>query len=130
VQPENTEAALKVNGTTPNQEVTIEPDESQTTISDHPPEGMVEDVTGWPDWYSEAQPEAAGTSSQPPPSKKDKLQVPRSPRKQPLTTIILPHIPDGVQKGPDLLGHIGKLKYSDHDVTDIDKFLNLQRGYT
>jgi hypothetical protein len=72
VQPENTEAALKVNGTMMNQEATVEPDESQTTISDHPLEGTVEDVTGWPEWYSEEQPEAAGTSSQPPPPKKDK----------------------------------------------------------
>jgi hypothetical protein len=71
-QPENTEAALKVNGMTTNQEATIEPDESQTTMSDHPLEGTVEDVTGWPEWYSETQPGATGTSSQPPPPKKDK----------------------------------------------------------
>jgi hypothetical protein len=65
-----------------NQEAAVEPDESQTTVSDHPPEGTVEDVTGWPEWYSEVQTMAAGTSSQPLP-KKDKQQVPRSPRKQP-----------------------------------------------
>jgi hypothetical protein len=40
VQLENTEAPLKVNGTTPNMEATVEPDESQTTVSDHPLEGM------------------------------------------------------------------------------------------
>jgi len=40
---------------TPNQEATIEPDESQTTVSDHPPEGTVEDVTGWMEWYSKVQ---------------------------------------------------------------------------
>jgi hypothetical protein len=79
-----------------NQEATIEPDESQTTMSDHPPEGTVEEVTGWPEGYSEAQTTAAGTSSQPPPPKKDKQQVPRSPRKHPITTIILPCIPDGL----------------------------------
>jgi hypothetical protein len=125
VQPENTEAASKVNGMTPNMKVAVEPDESQMTISDYPPEGIVEDVTGWLEWYSQEQPKAAGTSSQPPPPKKDKLEVPRSPRKKPLTTIILPQIPDGVQVGPGLLSHIGKLKYSDHDVADTDKFLEL-----
>jgi hypothetical protein len=127
VQPENTEAASKFNGTTPNMKATIELDKSQTTISDHPPEGTVEDVTGWPEWYSQEQPKVARTSSQPPLPKKDKLEVPRSPRKQPLTTILLPHIPDGVQVGPGMLSHIGKLKYPDHDVADADKFSKLAK---
>jgi hypothetical protein len=35
-----------------NQENAVDPDESQTTMSDHPQEGEVEDVTGWPKWYS------------------------------------------------------------------------------
>jgi hypothetical protein len=121
VQPENTEAAPRVNGTTTNQEATVEPDESQTTVSDHPLEGTIEDVTDWPEWYAEVQTMAVGTSSQPP-LKKDKQQVPRSPRKQPITTLVFPRIPDGVQVKPDLLGHIEKLKYSDHDVADTDKF--------
>jgi hypothetical protein len=54
--------------------------------------------------------------------KKDKIQIPRSPRKKPTAEIVLPCIPEGVQVGPELLGHIGKLKYSDHDVADEDKF--------
>jgi hypothetical protein len=78
-----------------NQEATVELDESQTTVSDHPLEGIVEDVMGWPEWYSEVQMVIVGTSSQPPP-KKDKQQVPRSPRKKPIATLVLPHIPDGV----------------------------------
>jgi hypothetical protein len=82
---------------------------------------------GQPEWYTEEQPEVIGTSSQPPPSKKDKIQIPRSPRKKPAAEIVLPRIPDGVQVGPDLLGHIGKLKYSDHDVADEDKFLELAK---
>jgi hypothetical protein len=53
-----------------NQEATIELDESQTTVSYHPPEETVEYVTGWPEWYSETQSGDAGTSSQPPPSMK------------------------------------------------------------
>jgi hypothetical protein len=91
VQPENTEAAPRVNGMMMNQEATVEPDESQTTVSDHPPEGTVEDVTGWPEWYSEVQTMEAGTSSQPLP-KKDKQQVPRSPRKQPVAALVFPHV--------------------------------------
>jgi hypothetical protein len=127
VQPENTEEAPKVNGMMPNMEAAIELEESQMTISEHPLEGMVKDVKGWSEWYSEEQLEAARTSSHPPPPKKYKLQVPRSPHKQPIATIILPGMPDGVQVGPDLLGHIGKLKYSYHDVADANKFLELAK---
>jgi hypothetical protein len=29
-----------------NQEATVDPDKSQTTLLDHPPEGIVEDVMG------------------------------------------------------------------------------------
>jgi hypothetical protein len=36
-------------------------------------------------------------------------------------------MPDGVQEGPDLLGHIGKLKYSDHNVAYTDKFPELAK---
>jgi hypothetical protein len=56
VKPENTEAALKFNGTTSNPTPTVEPDESQMTISDHPVEGMVEDVSASMEWYIEEQP--------------------------------------------------------------------------
>jgi hypothetical protein len=105
----------------PNQEATVEPIESQTNVSDHPPKGTLEDVTRWLEWYFKVQTTVIGTSSQPPP-KKDKQQVPRSPRKQPVATLILPHITDGVQVESGLLGHIDKLKYSDHDVADTDKF--------
>jgi hypothetical protein len=90
-------------------------------VSDHPPEGIVEDVMGWPEWYAEVQTMVAGTSNQPP-LKKDKQQVPRSPHKKPITSLVLSWIPDGVQVKPDLLGHIDKLKYLDHDVADTDKF--------
>jgi len=48
-QTENIEVASRVNGTTMIQEVVVEPNESQTTMSDHPPKGTVEDVTGWPE---------------------------------------------------------------------------------
>jgi hypothetical protein len=53
VQPKNTESTLKVNGRTQNLKTTVEPEESQTTISNHPPEGTVEYVTSWSEWYNE-----------------------------------------------------------------------------
>jgi hypothetical protein len=37
---------------TTNQEAVVEPDESHTTVLDHPQEGEVEDVTGWAEKYS------------------------------------------------------------------------------
>ena len=75
----------------------------------------------------EEQPEVIGTSSQPPPPKKYKIHIPKSPHKKHTTKIVLPHIPDGVQVGPDLLGHIGKLKYSNHDIANTNKFLELAK---
>jgi hypothetical protein len=83
VQPENTKAAMKVNGTVLNMKIVVEPDESQTTISNHPVEGTVEDVSGWPEWYTKEQPEVVGTSIHPPPLKKDKIQISRSPHNKP-----------------------------------------------
>ena len=38
---------------------------------------------------------------------------------------MLPCIPDGVQVYPQLLGHIRKLKYSDHDVSYETKYPKL-----
>jgi hypothetical protein len=38
---------------------------------------------------------------------------------------VLPCIPEGVQVEPQLLGHVGKLKYSDHDVSDDTKYPEL-----
>jgi len=74
-----------------NQEATVEPDESQTTMSYHPHEGSVEDVMGWLEEYVEEQPLEDGTSSHPPP-KKEKQKVLRSPRKKLVTSIVFPHI--------------------------------------
>jgi hypothetical protein len=110
VEPENTEVAPKFNGITTNQEETIKPDESQTTVLYHPPKGTIEDVTGWPKWYSKTQPRVTGTSSQPPPLKKEKKQVLRSPRKKPVASLILPYIPYWVRVELGLLGQIDKLK--------------------
>jgi hypothetical protein len=81
----------------------------------------------WIEWHTEEQPEAAGTSSHPSPLKKDKIHIPRSPRKKLAVEIVLPCIPARVQVGPELLGHIGRLKYSDHDVTDEENFPKLAK---
>jgi hypothetical protein len=66
VQPENPIEAPRVNGMAPNQEEMVMPEESQTTMSEQPQEGVVEDVTGRPEQYVEEQTMEAGTSSQPP----------------------------------------------------------------
>jgi hypothetical protein len=52
VQLENPGEASRLNETTTNMAAIVEPYESQTTMSDHPLEGIVEDVTGWPEWFS------------------------------------------------------------------------------
>jgi hypothetical protein len=50
----------------PNPTATMEPDESEITISEHPAGETVEDVLAWPEWNTEEKPESIGTSSQPP----------------------------------------------------------------
>jgi hypothetical protein len=81
----------------------------------------VEYVTEWKEWFVKVQETEVGTSSQPI-HKKDQHPIPRSPRKQPVTTIVFLQRPEGVQVKSDLLGYVEKLKYSDHDVTDTGKF--------
>jgi hypothetical protein len=61
VQPENTEENLKVNGMTSNLTTAVEPDESQTTISEHPAGETIDDVLTWPEWHTEEQPKVTGT---------------------------------------------------------------------
>jgi hypothetical protein len=46
----------------------------------------------------------------------------RSPCKHPDASITLPHILEGVQSMPTLLGCIERLRYLDHDVADAGKF--------
>jgi hypothetical protein len=60
-----------------------------------------------------------------PPQQEDRVQIPSSPHKKPAEKIVLPCIPDGVQVEPQLLGHVGKLKYSDHDISDQAKYPKL-----
>jgi hypothetical protein len=85
MQPENTEVALKVNGTVSKMTAAVEPNESQMTISEHSTREIGEDVSAWMEWVTEEHPEAIGTSNQPPLQKKYKIQIPRSPRKKPVT---------------------------------------------
>jgi hypothetical protein len=97
------------------------------TILDHPLEGVTEEIMGQLEWHNEEQSKAAGTLIQSPHQKNDKIQIPRSPLKKPTKKIVLPCIPDGVQVGPELLGHIRNLKYLDHDIADEDKFPELAK---
>jgi hypothetical protein len=62
MQPEKTEVALKVNGMTSEPTTTVELDDSQMTISEHPIGEMGEDVLAWIEWVMKEQPEANGTS--------------------------------------------------------------------
>jgi hypothetical protein len=68
--------------------------------------------------------EVVGTLNQPP-QQEDKVQIPSSPHKKSTTEIDLPHIPVGVQVESELLGHVRKLKYSDHDLSDETNFPEL-----
>jgi hypothetical protein len=124
VQLESTEASLEVNGMTQNPEAAVEPDGSQMNISEHPVGEITEDASAWLECLRGEQSKAVGTSSHPP-QQKDKVQIPSSPCKKLVAKIVLPCIPAGVQVGPELLAHVRKLKYSDHDVEDETKFPEL-----
>jgi hypothetical protein len=119
--PENPEEAPRVNGMVPNQTEVVAPERSHTTTPEQQQEGIVEDVTGRAEAYTEERTMEAGTLSQPP-QWKGKQPVARSPRRQAATTIVLPCILEGVRIMANLLGCMEKLWYSDHDVTDMDKF--------
>jgi hypothetical protein len=124
VQPESTQAAMEVNGMTQNLGATVQPDESQAPSLGQPTEETTGTTSAWPEWLMGEQSEVVGTSNQPP-QQEDRVQIPSSPRKKPAAEIVLPCIPDGVQVEPQLLGQVGKLKYSDHDVSDETKFPEL-----
>jgi hypothetical protein len=124
VHPKSTEAVLEVNRTTQNLEAPAQPVESQMTISGQPVEEITANASAWPKWLMGKQLEVVGTSNQPS-QQEDRIQIPISPRKKPAVEIILPRIPVGVQVELELLGHVKKLKYSDHGVSDETKFLEL-----
>jgi hypothetical protein len=78
----------------------------------------------WPEWLTKKKLGIVGTSYQPP-QPEDKIMIPSSPHKKSATKIMLPHIPEGVKVEAHLLGHIGKLKYSNHDVSNDTKYPEL-----
>jgi hypothetical protein len=82
VQPESTEESLEVNKTTLNMEATVEPNESQMTISCQPARETTEDTSVWLEWLMGEQLKAAGTSTQPP-QQEDRVQIPIPPHKKP-----------------------------------------------
>jgi hypothetical protein len=109
---------------TQNQGSEGKPDESQVPSLGQPTEETTGTTSAWPEWLTGKQPGVVGTSYQPP-QQEDRVLIPSSPRKKPTTEIVLPRIPEGVQVEPQLLGHVGKLKYSDHDVSDETKYPKL-----
>jgi hypothetical protein len=62
-----------------------------------------------------------GTSSEMP-RRKGKYPMAQSPCRQPDATIVVPHIPKGVQAMPSLIRYMERLQYLDHDVVDAGKF--------
>jgi hypothetical protein len=55
--------------------------------------------------------------------------VARSSCKQTMTTIVLSRILEGVHVTGNLLGHMEKVRHSDHDVIDTDKFLEFSKKF-
>jgi hypothetical protein len=52
VQPESIEETMEVNEMTQNPEATVEPNESQITISGQPMEETVENASAWLEWLT------------------------------------------------------------------------------
>jgi hypothetical protein len=124
VQPERTEPATEGNDTARNQGSKGKPDELQVPSLGHPTKETTGNTSAWPKWLTGQQLGAVGTLYQPP-QQEDKVLIPSSPRKKSAAEIVLPRIPEGVQVESQLLGHVGKLKYSNHDVSDETKYLEL-----
>jgi hypothetical protein len=97
------------------------PGRSHTSTTEQQHEGIVEYVTSQREAYTKERTLEDGTSSQPP-QWKGNQPVARSPCRKVATTIVLPRILEGVCITTNLLGCVEKLWYSDHNVTDMDKF--------
>jgi hypothetical protein len=137
-QLENVDATMEIYGSTQNPEVELQLDVPQIPIlefsfSDEP---IGEMGKSWEEWMAKEQPEAAGTLNQPtqpkvvgtsnqPTWSKDRIQILSFPQKKPAAEIVLPHTPEGIQVDSQLLGHVEKLKSSDHDVADERKYPEL-----
>jgi hypothetical protein len=55
--------------------------------------------------------------------------IPRSLHRQPVATIVLSCIPEGVHVPVYLLGYVEKLRYVYHDVMDMKKFLEFTKKF-
>jgi hypothetical protein len=117
---------MEINGSTQNLEAELQPEVPQIPIPDFSfsDEPIGEMGKSWEEWMAKEKLEAAGTSNQPTQSE-DRIQIPSSPRKKPAAEIVLPRTPEGIQVDSQLLGHVGKLKFSDHDVADERKYPEL-----
>jgi hypothetical protein len=79
------------------------PEILHTTTPEQPHAGIVEDFTSRLDEYAEDRTMEAGTLSHPP-QQKGKQAVPRPLHRQATTTIVLPHILEGVHIIGNMLG--------------------------
>jgi len=90
--------------------------------------GIVEYATDRPEDYTGEIKMQDGTLTHPP-QRKGKYPITRSPCQQDATTIVLPHIPEGVRVTDNMLGCVEKIGYSNHDVTDMEKFLEFEKRF-
>jgi hypothetical protein len=124
IPPKHTEVVMEVNIMTQHLGEEEQPDETKAPGLGHPTEETAGTTWAWPEWMIGEQPTIVGTLSQPT-QQEDRVHIPSSPQKKPSSEIVLPHIPEGVQVDPQLLGHVGKIRYSDHDIADETKYLEL-----
>jgi hypothetical protein len=125
-QPENAEVSHGNKWKHTEPEVEAQPNVPQIPIPDFSfsAEPTGEMGKAWEEWMVKQQPRVAGTLNQPT-QQKERIQIPSSPRKKPAAEIVLPRTPKGIQVDSQLLGHVRKLKFSDHDIADERKYLDL-----
>jgi hypothetical protein len=114
---------MEINGSTQNPKVELQPDVPQIPIPDFSfsDEPIGEMGKAWEEWMvKENQKLLELRTSQH--GQKTGFRYLSSPRKKPAADIVLPRTPEGIQVDSQLLGHVGKLKFFDHDVVDERKY--------
>jgi hypothetical protein len=117
---------MEINGSTQNPEVEIQPYVPQIPIPDFSfsDEPIGDMGKAWEEWMEKEKMEAAGNSNQPT-QPEGRIQISSSPQNKPAAKIVLPRTPEGIQVDSQLLGHVEKLKFSNHDVADERKYPDL-----
>jgi hypothetical protein len=116
---------MEDNNMTQNQGLEGKSDEPQVPNLGQQIEETTETTSAWLEWLTRQQTGIVGTSYQPP-KQEYTILISSSPHKKSTIEIVLPCIPEGVQVEPQLLGHVGKLKYSNHDVSNDTKYPELK----